>query len=72
MTKINVQQKERHQTCAKCKKLNHFARMCKSKFKVKERKRQVHGVEEEETEESDSELFVRVLWELQNAINKNE
>jgi hypothetical protein len=50
-------------TCAKCKELNHFARMCKS-VKVKERKRQVHGVEEEESEESDSELYVG-LWELQ-------
>ena len=53
-------------TCAKCKKLNHFARMRKSKLKVKERKRQVHGVEEEESEESDSSVGTT------DAINKNE
>jgi hypothetical protein len=58
-------------TCAKCKKLNHFARMCKSKFKVKERKRHVHGVEEEESEESDSELYVGSVGTT-DAIKKNE
>jgi hypothetical protein len=45
--------------------------MCKSKFKVKERKRQVHGVEEEESEESDSELYVGSVGTT-DAINKNE
>lgn len=30
-------------TCTKCKKLNHFARVCKAKFQ--ERKRDVHRVE---------------------------
>jgi hypothetical protein len=45
--------------------------MCKSKLKVKERKRQVHGVEEEESEESDSELYVGSVGTT-DAINKNE
>ncbi|CAB4013836.1 retrotransposon-like family member retr-1, partial [Paramuricea clavata] len=34
----NDKRRKEGKTCAKCKKLNHFARMCKSKFKIKERK----------------------------------
>ncbi|CAB3979093.1 Hypothetical predicted protein [Paramuricea clavata] len=45
--------------------------MCKSKFKVKERKRQEHGVEEEESEESDSELYVGSVG-ITDVISKNE
>ena len=52
-------------TCAECKRLNYFARVCKSKHK--EKRRQVHGVEEEE---SDNELYVGSVGTT-DAMNKN-
>ena len=53
--------------CAKCKKLNHFARMCKSN--VQERKKQIHGVKE--VESSDDELYVGSVGTT-HAMSKNE
>jgi hypothetical protein len=57
--------------CAKCKKLNHFARMCKSKLNVKGIKRHVDGVEEDESQERDSQQYVGSVGTT-DAINKNE
>ena len=54
--------------CAKCKKLNHFARMCKSSSQ--EKKRQIHGVVGND-ESSDDELYVGSVGTT-HAISKNE
>ena len=48
--------------CAKCKKLNHFERVCKSKFQ--ERKRNIHGVEKDES--SDDDLYVGSVGSTQS------
>jgi hypothetical protein len=45
--------------------------MCKSKLKVKGRKRHVDGVEEDESQERDSQQYVGSVGTT-DAINKNE
>ena len=54
--------------CAKCQRLNHFARVCRSKSDARTRNTRVHVVQEEA---SDNELFVECVTSI-NTVELNE